>query len=166
MTYQDLDSFTRAYIECALWSSNGPKFGECPCCGRMALLSRLPEPEYEQEPMCDATGCGVREIPNDEPLDSNYKLEDLAPEALARMASDCQKFQTDNASDLVAFSPYDSQNGQDFWLTRNGHGSGFWDHNPEPKFEDLAERLTKASHAFGECDIYPGDDGKLYVTPA
>jgi hypothetical protein len=50
--------------------------------------------------------------------------------------------------------------GHDFWLTRNGHGAGFWDGDwPEP----LATVLTDAAHAFGELSPYVGDDGLIYL---
>ena len=50
--------------------------------------------------------------------------------------------------------------GHDFWLTRCGHGAGFWDGDrPEP----AATVLTKASKAYGEVDLYIGDDGKVYA---
>lgn len=123
-----LDSFTRAYIECALWSSTD-----------------------------NATDSGG------EPLDKNYSAEDIAPEALAKMAADCAKFQADNATPEYNDSRYtDTEKaGHDFWLTRNGHGAGFWDRS-ELSEEDQ-KRLTDAAHAFGTQDLYVGDDGKLYV---
>jgi hypothetical protein len=49
--------------------------------------------------------------------------------------------------------------GHDFWLTREGHGAGFWDGDyPEPQ----ATRLTKASKAYGGFDLYIGDDGMIH----
>lgn len=48
--------------------------------------------------------------------------------------------------------------GHDFWLTRNGHGAGFWDRG----LEDIGDRLTELSKTFGELDPYIGDDGKIY----
>lgn len=53
----------------------------------------------------------------------------------------------------------DAQAGHDFWLTRNGHGTGFWDRDLPDGLGDL---LTKKAKAFGMCDLYVGDDGKLY----
>lgn len=51
--------------------------------------------------------------------------------------------------------------GHDFWLTRNGHGAGFWDGDwAEPK----ASELTDLSDTFGPCEIYQGDDGFLYAS--
>ncbi len=49
--------------------------------------------------------------------------------------------------------------GYDFWLTRNGHGCGFWDGDwPEPQ----AAELTRIARTFGELSPYTGDDGLLY----
>ena len=95
-----------------------------------------------------------------EPLDKNYGREDIAAEALVSMAEDCKQFAADNAADLE-HAGQDAQNGHDFWLTRNGHGAGFWDRGYRP---EIGRRLTDAAHAYGESDIYIGDDGKLYVS--
>ncbi len=91
-----------------------------------------------------------------EPLDTNYTLEDIAGETLARMISDCDSFM--NAQWSLISSDLERA-GHDFWLTRNGHGAGFWDGDwPE---ED-GKKLTEASKVFGEYDLYIGDDGKVY----
>jgi hypothetical protein len=49
--------------------------------------------------------------------------------------------------------------GHDFWLTRNGHGAGFWDREeleiPGPDGRDqLGEWLSTAARRFGEIDVY------------
>ena len=55
------------------------------------------------------------------------------------------------------------QAGHDFWLTRNGHGAGFWDGGwPEP----AATEMTNASKAAGEINLMIGDDGLLYAPQA
>jgi hypothetical protein len=49
--------------------------------------------------------------------------------------------------------------GKDLWLTRNGHGSGFWDGDwPEV----IGEKLTAYCHAIGQREAYLGDDGLIY----
>ena len=118
-----IDTFTKAYIVCALWSSSDNS---------------------------DEQG--------GDPLDKNYDASDLAPQTLASMAADCKAFQETNEEDLADLD--DTQSGHDFWLTRNGHGAGFWDRG-YPK--DQATRLTDASKAYGEVYLYVGDDGQLYV---
>ena len=92
----------------------------------------------------------------DVPLDSNYSIEDLAPETFQKMDEDCARFINENWEDIgLDFT----KAGHDFWLTRNGHGCGFWDGDWP---EDAGERLTKASKRLGEVDLYVGDDGKIY----
>src|SRR5574337_860969 len=43
----------------------------------------------------------------------------------------------------------------DLWLTRNGHGSGFWD-RPEIWGEVGSDTLTRCAKAFGERSLYQG----------
>lgn len=99
-----------------------------------------------------------------DPLDKAKSQEDIALETLARMVADCAKFQEENGEDLKAFTPDDAQNGHDFWLTRCGHGAGFWDRYPDshPCYE-IGERLSESARAFGTCDLYIGDDGRVYL---
>ena len=49
------------------------------------------------------------------------------------------------------------QAGCDFWLTRNGHGTGFWD-RPEIYGDVLAEKMTKRAEAFGWGDIITNEE--------
>jgi hypothetical protein len=93
-----------------------------------------------------------------EPLDGTYSVEDIAPESLASIVEDCDAFQESHGDDL---GDDDDRAGQDFWLTRNGHGAGFWDGDWE---EPAATRLTDSAEAYGSSDLYIGDDGKVYVS--
>lgn len=92
-----------------------------------------------------------------EPLDRNYAPDDFAPSALTVLRADCDSFYESN-QDLIDRYDY-SQCGHDFWLTRNGHGAGFWD-GDYPK-ED-GELLTIACKKFGEVWLVVGDDGLIY----
>lgn len=95
------------------------------------------------------------------PLDSNYDASNVSADTLASMRADCDAFYDANSADLncdgVKFGPdfdQDGRGGHDFWLTRNGHGAGFWDGDwPEP----MATRLTDAAHKFGEVDLFVND---------
>lgn len=132
-----IDEFTRAYIECALFVSTDD---------------------------------------NEDPLDTNYSIADLAPEALAKITTDCHAFIITNIEDIESipefhgeadssgrssYSNYECA-GHDFWFTRNGHGVGFWCREEISK--EVRDRLTKSSKAFGECYLYVGDDGLLYLS--
>ncbi len=94
-----------------------------------------------------------------EPLENNFSESDFDPVTKANLTTDCEAFMDANMFDLVDFPSGEA--GHDFFLTRNHHGAGFWDRSYGTK--DLRSRLTKSSHAFGETDIYVGDDRKLYV---
>lgn len=95
-------------------------------------------------------------------LQDNYGIEDIAPEALEKIVADCTDFQQANMAlldEYVALGYTLGHAGHDFWLTRNGHGTGFWDRG----LGDLGHKLTAAAKVYGSCDIYVGDDNKLYV---
>jgi hypothetical protein len=123
-TGASFDTFTRAYVECALWSTND---------------------ESDEQ--------------GGEPLDRNYDVRNIEPETLARMAEDCQEFQRQAGEAIVSDL---ARAGHDFWLTRNGHGAGFWDGDWE---EQIGEQLTKLSEGFGEFDLYVTDDGQVAGYP-
>lgn len=104
---------------------------------------------------------------NEEPLDAHYDLSDFAPEAREKMEDDCHAFYDANEAAINCLGAPDSRDGtgcdgmagHDFWLTRCGHGAGFWDGDwPEPH----ATSLDNASKAFGNVDLYVGDDGRIY----
>lgn len=87
-------------------------------------------------------------------------MEKLSPEALELAKKDCAQF-TVIAAHYLCDAGDPSQNGHDFWLTRNGHGAGFWDRGYH---DATAEILSKESESFGETDLYEGDDGQLYFS--
>lgn len=100
-----------------------------------------------------------------EPLDDQYSATDIAPETLAQMITECAAFQEDNATALAdAYANetiiYDEERaGHDFWLTRNGHGAGFWDRG----LGATGETLSDAARSCGSIDLYIGDDGQVYA---
>lgn len=70
----------------------------------------------------------------------------------------CDEFEAANA-ELLEQAGSDEQNGHDLWLTRNGHGAGFWDRGYLP---EIGKALTDAAHALGAESIFIGDDGELH----
>ncbi len=92
------------------------------------------------------------------PLDANYDALNIAPETWRQMLADCAAFQESCAADLEDYPAANA--GHDFWLTRNHHGAGFWENDfgtPE-----ACKRLTECAHAYGEFNLYIGDDGMIY----
>ena len=122
-------------------------------------------------------GCAIACAPNwnsEDEYDNHHTLErdgytifDIAPSTLESMRADCAAFLAVNESDLREWnghspngSEWQEMAGYHFWLTRNGHGAGFWDGDyPEP----IGQRLTVNAHGFGEIDPYLGDDGLIYI---
>jgi hypothetical protein len=85
-----------------------------------------------------------------------WSMAQLSDDACLTMQRDCAAFYSKHM-DLVENEA--AKAGHDFWLTRCGHGAGFWDGDwPEP----AATILTDASKAFGNVDLYVGDDGLIY----
>lgn len=102
---------------------------------------------------------------DDNPLDENYSAEDFHPESLRKIQEDCRKFLEKNETDIMegykgGHNKSVAQAGIDFFLTRNGHGAGFWDGDWETR---AADRLTQASHDTGEQNLYTGSDEKIYL---
>ena len=91
------------------------------------------------------------------PLVMNYRVGDLSGEDMDKMIEDCAAFlaKADIPDNLLP------QAGHDFWLTRNGHGAGFWD-RPEVYGEEKARELSALAETFGVVDLYVGDDGRIY----
>lgn len=89
---------------------------------------------------------------------SAYSIENIAEESVAEAIKDCNLFRQ-KAGDLL--DEYeDSDCGHDFWLTRNGHGAGFWDGDYE---QGDGEKLTSLSKEFKDLSVYLGDDGLIYM---
>ena len=86
-----------------------------------------------------------------EPLDANYGVEDFTRAALVQAVQDCKDFQEANEDMLGTDGNDDSRAGHDFWLTRNGHGAGFWDGD----WPTHGDTLTVASKVYGEVYLYP-----------
>jgi len=100
-------------------------------------------------------------------LDGLYELYDFADEANASIHETIQDWldllDVEDIDWRSGWSP--EQLGHDFWLTRNGHGAGYWDrYSGADLREDLGNVLSALCKPYGTSDVYVGDDGKLYVT--
>lgn len=125
------EEFFHGYVTCALWASTDN---------------------------ADDTG--------GEPLDRNYTIDDISPDCLERMQQDCDAFCESEELNVLLYTVelpanewhQDERAGHDFWLTQNGHGTGFWDRG----LGELGRRLTDASKKYGTFDLYVGDDGLIH----
>lgn len=100
-----------------------------------------------------------------ESLEDNYSEDDLCSATLAKMREDCEDFIKANEADLKLYiermktEEYSGEAlaGHDFWLTRNGHGAGFWDRG----LGELGKRLTEEAKVYNGFDLYVSE-GKVY----
>ena len=133
----ELDKFTLAYLEAALFSTND-----------------------ESTPQ------------GGEPLDKNYSFLDFSEETLKKMVADCAMFRRKfsdeqiESAHLQAPGEYNAiqRAGHDFWMTREGHGVGFWetDRWGGPVAQEMDEFCKQAGEFYltvndrGEIDGYGG----------
>jgi len=131
----DFDEFELAYVECLIWS---------------------------EEP------CDLSETVDGAPWD----IDMLAPETVQTIKRDCATFRRSLGVMLaIAVGPTRGghsgamQAGHDLWLTRAGHGCGFWDGDWDGDWgKRLGDLLTIRAKRLGELDLCQGGDGMLYFS--
>jgi hypothetical protein len=86
---------------------------------------------------------------------------DFAPGQDEKVCADWHKFASDpEVQELCSdLGIYMGQAAHDFWLTRNGHGAGFWDRGPE----EGRKRLSEISKTYGEYNLFLGFDDQVYA---
>ena len=99
------------------------------------------------------------------PMDDNYSADDVSEETVRHAAHDIKRFTTMCAArgidlDTVAETQTHGLEhiGHDLWLTRNGHGCGFWDGD----YPEHGDTLTAICKELGEVNLYVGNDGKVW----
>lgn len=101
--------------------------------------------------------CALWSSTDDEgnPLDAGHDLSDISEDAVKSAIYDCDSFREPAGDMLTEWS--DEQAGHDFWLTRNGHGAGFW-----ARGWKFGDELSELARSFGEVCLYVGDDGRIH----
>lgn len=130
----DTDEFVRAYLECALWTDS---------------ISEDDDRSIQEE----------------------YTPDQLLAESRAQAEEDCRLFiaaNTDLLNKAVALYSMSERGqqwsvsdlaGHDFWLTRNHHGTGFWDRGLGP----IGEDLTKSAQQHPERSVLVTANGTLEI---
>ncbi len=97
------------------------------------------------------------------PIDDNYTIEDFDSQSYKEMEAEALEFKAE-AEELYKKGGWsDDQAGHDFWLTRNGHGAGFWDRTESEGYdEEIGKQLTDIAKKYGEKNIFVQDD-KLFI---
>lgn len=86
--------------------------------------------------------------------DDMVKLLDLR--TIVEAVHECYDFCTDLDDELAELDA--EQVGHDFYLTRNGHGAGFWDRG----LGEVGDRLSDAAKVYGETSIEILYEGRYY----
>ena len=110
--------------------------------------------------------CALWSISDDDGyLDENHNIGDIHRDTRRALLADLQRIIA--AADKLTPDWRDywsvEQFGHDFWLTRNGHGAGFWDQYSDGRGDEIGEILTRLSGFLGEVDLYIGDHGYIYA---
>lgn len=99
--------------------------------------------------------------------DDGIDPDDLPDDIIAEATADAVDFYTNNstliADTIAAHAPADNTAdfvaslGEDFALTRNRHGTGYWDRG----FGTHGQQLTDAAHPYGDSAVHIADDGTV-----
>lgn len=92
--------------------------------------------------------------------DREFSIEDIDSDSKINAYSDIKKFIEKAGTEAINEAITENglfKLGMDIWLTRNGHGAGFFDYSYENE-----EILMKTAKSLGSKYLYIGDDGKLY----
>lgn len=106
--------------------------------------------------------------------ETSLELEDFSLETITRAVKDCTKvlnqmndccvetYSEASSTESLAMLEYVKdlvQIGIDFWLTRNGHGSGIWDRG----LGEFGTKMATYYEEFKVLDVVIGDDGQLHL---
>ncbi len=95
----------------------------------------------------------------EEGLTKTHSIDDFSMEAIASAKKDIEAFKAQAGPLLDGLDP--SQVGNDLWLTRNGHGSGFWDRDYED--EATGKQLSAIAEKMGSKYTYLQDDKEIGI---
>lgn len=148
----DFDAFVQGYIDCILW------------CDVIPAEADPDHPDYDENESWFSGG-GNDLIVSGETRAEIIKLGQLC-EFCAGHLDDlllyCEQMGPWSGSDdrgYIDSEPAEARAGHDFYLTRAGHGTGFWDRG----LDELGDRLSEAAKCAGSVDdhtLYANDDGK------
>lgn len=91
-------------------------------------------------------------------LDSEFDIDGVSEESYKQARLDMENMMV-KAWDIVHHLQLEPESfGHDFWLTRNLHGSGFWDRG----YGEQGKQLTSLAHSFPELHAFVSE-GRTFV---
>jgi len=151
---QNLNEILKGYIEAALWTEEERLMDD--------VAPTDDENDYydeENETSDEIKFLRIMKEKNQRKPIESFGREDIEPDSLIKAYQDIKEFirlAGDEAVNEAIVDKGYEQLGHDIWLTRNGHGAGFFDHS-----YDNEQKLMDAAHALKEVDLYINDDMKL-----
>jgi hypothetical protein len=151
VTSEELNEILEGYLECALWTEE----------------ERLKEDQHVDNKAIDDEDDDDNEIEkliklqrklNNKPFIS-FITDDLDVDSKIQAYIDIKTFISNAGGSAISEALDDNGTarlGHDIWLTRNGHGAGFFDHS-----YNFEKELTDAAHKLKQVDLYINADGKL-----
>ncbi len=125
------DDFMRGYVECLFFTEEDN------------LIT-----QWEEEYL-NAHG-------EEEDAPDDVSLDNFDVASLQKIIKDCKAFKAECRKAGLDLKKWgEAQAGHDFWLTRNGHGAGFWDRGRKD-----GDALTKIAKSYGDAFVsiyYLGD---------
>lgn len=82
---------------------------------------------------------------------------DISDDAKIDAYTDIKSFMNKAGSLVDEMEPF--QVGHDLWLTRNGHGAGFFDRG----LGEVGDKLSDIARNMGEKHLFWGDDEKIHI---
>jgi hypothetical protein len=159
---QDLNQILDGYITAALWTEEERLKDDASSTD--SITTREPGffDDVSDESPDEIKFMKIMRDKEQKSIDS-FGREDIDPDSLIKAYTDIKEF-IRLAGDIAINEALEKgleQLGHDIWLTRNGHGAGFFDHS-----YDNEKQLMYAAKALKEVDLYLGDDSKLYFSNA
>ena len=150
LTQEDINEILRGYIECALWTEEERLHDDA--------TFDIDDEDYEE--MDEVEKIIALKGKFDRKTFSSFMSDDIDIDSKIEAYNDIKKFIKQAGDDAITEAIDENglfKLGMDIWFTRNGHGSGFFDHNYENE-----EALMNAGRNLKSKDLYVGDDGKLH----
>jgi hypothetical protein len=154
---EEINKILNGYIEAALWTEEERLNDEA---GKMNdnLDSGWNDESNESEDEIRFMKI-MRDNYSKKSFDS-FSREHIDPNSLIKAYTDIKQFLKlagDSVNEAIEENGYERL-GMDIWLTRNGHGAGFFDHSYDPENE---KRLMDAGKLLGEVYLYINDNMRL-----
>ena len=147
ISQKEINSILKGYLECALWTDE-----------EYLKTQEIPKIDFNEDDTED-------EMEDFEKMyktpQQNFTIEDIDTNSLISTYNDIKKFIEYAGSEAVNYAINENgyeRLGFDIWLTRNGHGAGFFDHSYD---DDIEKKLINAGKKLTEVHLYLTEENKI-----